>query len=188
MTLNGMAQGLATDRVARPLSRAGFGMVMVDAGEIRASGDGAGSGWPAGWPGGRTIRRNDRAVATSEPRGTMVHAEADIGHIFDPQGTRPRMRREPVTVLRENAAVAGAAFTAAVVPEDRKLALLQEIDAEIIRAIRNGFEPCASATFFGHCRGNLFSTSIHTGKETGNADEKSRTDERRGYCRAAHRL
>lgn len=131
MTLNGIAQGFATDRLVQLLARAGLRDVMVNAGEIRARGDGAGDGWPVTLPGGRTLRLRDRAAATSELGGTLVGP--GVGHIFDPVGRPGRLRREPVTALHDSAAVADAASTAAVVLADRQLSLLGKLDVEIVR-------------------------------------------------------
>lgn len=131
MTLNGIAQGLATDRIAALLTGAGLWNVMVNAGEVRVVGSGPGHGWPVTLPGGRVLRLTDKAVATSELGGTMIDPAAGIGHIFDPAGRRRTLRSTPVTALHESATVADAASTAAVVLSDRQLPLLRKIGVEI---------------------------------------------------------
>ncbi|MFD0981862.1 FAD:protein FMN transferase [Tropicimonas aquimaris] len=125
MTLNGIAQGYATDRLTDLLQQAGLQDIMVNAGEIRAIGSEQGArGWPVRLPGGRLCRLENRAVATSDLLGTLVDPARGVGHIFAPsQGTRP-LRQGPVTAFHESAAVADAASTAAVVLDDRQLALL----------------------------------------------------------------
>ncbi|EPX77931.1 FAD:protein FMN transferase [Salipiger mucosus] len=132
MTLNGIAQGFATDRLAELLTRAGLRNVAVNAGEVRVVGQGAGSGWPVRLPGGRMLRLTDRAVATSELGATMIDPDAGVGHIFDPAGRRGTLRAKPVTALHESAAMADAASTAAVVLSDRQLPLLRKIGVGIV--------------------------------------------------------
>ncbi|SNT39375.1 FAD:protein FMN transferase [Tropicimonas sediminicola] len=125
MTLNGIAQGYATDRLTDLLQRAGLRDVLVNAGEIRAVGSEQGArGWPVRLPGGQRCRLENRALATSDLFGTIVDPARAVGHIFAPsQGTRT-LRHGPVTAYHESAAVADAASTAAVVLDDRQLSLL----------------------------------------------------------------
>ncbi|RYH10431.1 FAD:protein FMN transferase [Tropicimonas sp. IMCC6043] len=129
MTLNGIAQGFATDRLADLLRMAGLRDVMVNAGEIRATGSNdEARGWPVRLPGGRVCRLENSAVATSALFGTMVDPTRQVGHIFDPSGTAGQLRGTPVTAFHESAAVADAASTAAIVMNDRQLALLNRLD------------------------------------------------------------
>jgi thiamine biosynthesis lipoprotein len=92
LTLNGIAQGYVTDRIAAALRRRGFGDVLVDIGEVAALGRRAdGAPWQAGvaTPDGRIVQRvalRDRALATSAPRGTVLDRAAGQGHILDPRG------------------------------------------------------------------------------------------------------
>ncbi|KHQ50073.1 FAD:protein FMN transferase [Mameliella alba] len=132
MTLNGIAQGFATDRLAQLLTRAGLHNVMVNAGEIRVLGDGAGHGWPVRLPSGRLLRLTNRAAATSELGATLVDPGAGIGHIFDPAGRAGALRSTPVTALHDSAAMADAASTAAVVLADNQLPLLRKIGVDIV--------------------------------------------------------
>ncbi len=91
LTLNGIAQGYITDRIADLLRGEGYGDVMVDMGEIAARGTRADGGrWRAGIadPQGVLLKRltlTDRALATSAPKGTVLDAAGRVGHIFDPQ-------------------------------------------------------------------------------------------------------
>lgn len=112
LTLNGLAQGLATDRVAAMLAGQGLGPVLVDLGEARAlDGDfGLELADPRAGSLGRLTLRAGRAVATSSP-GAMVFASGD-SHILGPQGQRPIW--STVSVDAPSAALADAASTAFV--------------------------------------------------------------------------
>lgn len=109
LTLNGIAQGWAADRIAALLRAQGFTEALVDMGEIAALGD---RGWPAviAGPDGATLaetRLGNRALATSSPRGTLVNGQP---HILGPQGQPPRW--QTVSVSAPSAAVADALSTA----------------------------------------------------------------------------
>lgn len=114
LTLNGIAQGYITDRIAALLRAQRLCDVLVDIGEVAALGRGAdGRAWQAGiaTPGGRVVRRvalSDRALATSAPEGTQL--AAGQGHILDPRGDRPR--HALVSVSAPRAAVADGLSTA----------------------------------------------------------------------------
>ncbi len=120
LTLNGIAQGFITDRIADLLRGRGLNHVLVDIGELRAlAGRRDGSDWPVriAAPGdrqatARTVRLNDRALATSEPLGTTFDAAGRFGHIVDPRTGRPASRRRQVSVEAPSAAVADALSTA----------------------------------------------------------------------------
>lgn len=111
LTLNGIAQGWAADRIAALLSAQGFTEALIDMGEIAALGQTEG-GWPAviadptGAPLAET-RLNNRALATSSPRGTLVNGQP---HILGPQGQPPLW--QTVSVSAPQAAVADALSTA----------------------------------------------------------------------------
>lgn len=93
LTLNGIAQGEITDRIAALLGGQGFGDILVDIGEIVARGHRPdGTPWQAGiaTPQSDIIERvtlSDRALATSAPTGTRL--TGDQGHILGPQGQAP---------------------------------------------------------------------------------------------------
>ncbi|ARE40767.1 Nitrous oxide reductase maturation periplasmic protein NosX [Rhodovulum sp. P5] len=108
LTLNGIAQGYATDRVADLLAGAGFTDVLVDIGEHRA----LGGPWrlglrdPAfGLLGTRTLR--DGAIATSSPAALSLGGAA---HILSPTGVP--LRWSTVSVEARTAAPADALSTA----------------------------------------------------------------------------
>lgn len=109
LTMNGIAQGIATDRVAALLAGRGLGEVLVDMGEARAlDGDFALElADPRAGVLGRLTLRTGRAVATSSP-GALLFPSGQ-GHILGPQGQRPRW--STVSVEAKSAALADAAST-----------------------------------------------------------------------------
>ncbi len=112
LTLNGIAQGWAADRIAALLTARGFADALVDMGEIAALGAEGNEGWPvliAGPDGARLaeIRLTNRALATSSPRGTLVAGQP---HILGPQGQPPLW--QTVSISAPSAAVADALSTA----------------------------------------------------------------------------
>ena len=92
ITLNGIAQGAVTDRIAALLRARGLRDVLIDMGEIAALGHRTdGAAWAVGIadPEGQILRRmtlTERALATSAPQGTVLDAEAGQGHILNPAG------------------------------------------------------------------------------------------------------
>lgn len=121
LTLNGIAQGFIADRVTALLRRHGVENVLVDTGEIVATGgaDGA-DAWPVQIRDGRQIALRNRALATSAPLGTVLDADGTVGHIIDPrsgQTVPPRWRQ--VSVSAHSAAVADALSTAACLLPDQ---------------------------------------------------------------------
>lgn len=122
MTLNGIAQGYVTDRVADLLKARGFDNVLLDIGEIRALGGGRdGAGWKVGLAArpdsdalAATLRVQDRAVATSMMAGTVLDAGGRIGHILHPRKGAVASAFSAVSVVTSDAALADALSTAAV--------------------------------------------------------------------------
>lgn len=117
LTLNGIAQGFAADRLAEVAARHRLGDLLIDAGEVRALGA---SGWQARieTPDGGPVREltlRDRALATSAPFGTRIGPAGDRAHILGPQGQPPRWAL--VSVSADSAALADALSTAAVLME-----------------------------------------------------------------------
>ena len=111
VTLNGIAQGWAADRIADLLRAQGFTEALVDMGEIAGLGQ-APDGWPAliTGPDGTALaetRLTNRALATSSPRGTLVNGQP---HILGPEGQPPLW--QTVSVSAPSAAVADALSTA----------------------------------------------------------------------------
>jgi thiamine biosynthesis lipoprotein len=113
LTLNGIAQGWAADRIAALLCAQGFTDALIDMGEIVALGQGPEAGaWPVtiASPDGSRLadaRLRNRALATSSPRGTMINGSP---HIIGPQGQPPIW--QTVSVSASAAAIADALSTA----------------------------------------------------------------------------
>jgi len=114
LTLNGIAQGYVTDRVAGLLRARGFSDILVDIGEIAAHGAAPDTRpWTAkiAAPGGQIVHRvelRDRALATSAPAGTLL--PGGQGHILGPTGQAAH--RSLVTVSAPTAALADGLSTA----------------------------------------------------------------------------
>ncbi len=114
LTLNGVAQGEVTDRVANLLKSFGLRDVLVNMGEIRAEGQrGDGRPWQVGLAGPegsvhRQIGLQDRAVATSAP-STMT-LSGGHGHILNPTGEG--LVHRAISVSAPSAALADGLSTA----------------------------------------------------------------------------
>lgn len=109
LTLNGIAQGYATDLVADVLRARGFDRVLVNIGEF----SGIGGPWRLGISDpdhGMVATRNltDRAIATSSPAALMLGTGQQ--HIIGPVGQKPFW--STVSVSADSAAIADAASTA----------------------------------------------------------------------------
>jgi len=120
LTLNGIAQGFITDRIAELLRAHGLTHVLVDIGEMRAL-DGRDDATP--WPvsirssvpdaaPAKTLRLRERALATSETLATTFDAGGKVGHILDPRSGRPARSSRLVSVEADTAALADALSTA----------------------------------------------------------------------------
>jgi thiamine biosynthesis lipoprotein len=128
ITLNGIAQGYATDRIVEILRGAGLSTTLVNMGEIRAIGARAdGSPWRVGFsdpvkPGALTeaIDLVDRAVATSAGAGFRFDPAGRFTHLFDPRTGRSPGLYRTVSVIAPTATEADALSTAfSLMPESR---------------------------------------------------------------------
>ncbi len=114
LTLNGIAQGWAADRIAALLRDEGFGHALINMGEVQALGLRAdGQPWQASIqsPEGDEVARcglTNRALATSSPRGTLIGAGQP--HIMGPKGQAALW--STVSVSAGQAALADALSTA----------------------------------------------------------------------------
>ncbi len=114
LTLNGIAQGWAADRIAALLRDEGFGHALIDMGEVQALGLRAdGQLWQASIqsPEGDEVARRsltNRALATSSPLGTLIGAGQP--HIMGPKGQAALW--STVSVSAGQAALADALSTA----------------------------------------------------------------------------
>lgn len=109
LTLNGIAQGYATDQVSAALKRAGLTRVLVNIGEYH----GTGRAWQIGVADpthGLVARQTlkNRALATSSPGAMPLGLNQT--HILDPSGQAPTW--STVSVEADTAAMADALSTA----------------------------------------------------------------------------
>ena len=115
LTLNGIAQGFITDRVADLLRVGGLDDVLVDMGETRALGrHPSGRPWRVGLPdhGSRAMDLVESAIATSAGHGTPFDAGGRHHHILDPRTGGSATHTTAVTVIAPRATTADAASTA----------------------------------------------------------------------------
>jgi thiamine biosynthesis lipoprotein len=120
VTLNGIAQGYATDRVVDLLRQAGLSTTLVDMGEIRAIGARPdGTAWHVGLadpekPGALmgTVDLIDRAVATTAGAGFRFEPTGRFTHLFDPATGRSPSAFRMVSVVAPTATEADALSTA----------------------------------------------------------------------------
>lgn len=121
VTLDGIAQGYLTDRVAGLLYAHGVERVLVDLGELRALGPHPeGRPWRIGRQGLPAVELGDGAVATS---ASVVDGRP---RILDPRTGEPPADRAPVTVLAPEAVVAdGLSTVLAVVGPAQAAGLLR---------------------------------------------------------------
>jgi len=127
VTLNGIAQGYITDRVADLLRVHGFAQVLVQLGETRAlAPPQPDRPWRLGVPGGTTVELANRALATSSGSATRFEPSGRHHHLFDPRTGTSTRRYASVTVLAETAAAADALSTAlAILPTTAARELLR---------------------------------------------------------------
>ena len=120
VTLNGIAQGYITDRIADLLRRNGIGNVLVDLGEARAL-----DAHPDGRPWlialkdprapartARNLEITDMAVATSGGYGKVFDRAGRFHHLFDPHGGGSASQHIGVSVISSRATRADALSTA----------------------------------------------------------------------------
>lgn len=120
LTLNGIAQGYVTDRVADLLGGRGWSDVLLDLGEVRAQGGHAdGRPWTAALSdpreAGRILARlplRNRALATSGGYGTAFEPSGRHHHLFDPKRGVSANVYASVSVLAPTATAADALSTA----------------------------------------------------------------------------
>ena len=120
ITLNGIAQGYATDRVVDLLRASGLSTTLVDMGEIRAIGSApGGKPWRVGLadpekPGvlTKSVGLVDRAVATTAGAGFRFDVAGRFTHLFDPRSGRSPALYRTVSVVAPTATEADALSTA----------------------------------------------------------------------------
>ena len=146
ITLNGIAQGYATDRAVERLRRAGLSTTLVNMGEIRAIGTRPeGAPWRVGLadpdrPGvlTETIDLVDRAVASSAGAGFRFDQKGRFTHLFDPATGRSPSLYRTVSVVAPMATEADAlstAFSLMPLPRIRQIvAARPNVQARIVEA------------------------------------------------------
>ncbi|MGD9740783.1 MAG: FAD:protein FMN transferase, partial [Bauldia sp.] len=113
-TLNGIAQGYITDRIANLLQNEGFDHVVVELGETRVLGDHPdGRPWRVGLRDqhgatDRMIDLSNNAVALHGGYGTVFDDTGTNHHIFDPATGRSAHTMLDVAVIAEHAKDADA--------------------------------------------------------------------------------
>lgn len=111
-TLNGIAQGYITDRLADLLRDMGFERVLIEAGEIYALAPRNGQP-PWGVAGsGRRLRLANRAVATSSGPAIPFEPSGRYNHLLDPRTGASPACYASVTVVADTAMRADALSTA----------------------------------------------------------------------------
>ncbi len=113
LTLNGIAQGYISDRVAEVLAAAGCDAALVQFGEIRALGRPPGrASWPVSLDAGGDALVEPRvpAMAVTDTMGTRIGGR--VGHVFDPRRGRVVTARWRVAVFAPSAALADGLATA----------------------------------------------------------------------------
>ncbi len=138
ITLNGVAQGFVTDRVADLLLANGFGNVLIDLGEGRALGHRPdGGAWRAAVANpaepSRTLfdlelgseRGQSPALATSGGYGTRFGPDPLLHHLLDPRTGRSANHYASVSVAAARATLAdGLSTTLSIVPPTHRDPLL----------------------------------------------------------------
>ena len=125
ITLNGIAQGFITDRIADLLRNEGFAQAVVDLGEWRALGEHpAGRPWRAATRSG-LVELSDTALAVSSGAGTAFEPSGQFHHIFDPATGASAAQLVEAAVIAPHAMIADALATAiCVIGEERATGLL----------------------------------------------------------------
>ncbi|WP_419913088.1 FAD:protein FMN transferase [Hoeflea sp.] len=118
ITLNGIAQGYITDKIAALLRSFDLHDIAIDIGEVAALGRSpSGMPWRAGIsaPDGTVIKEvslSGRALATSAPFGTLLDRAGKLGHILDPRSGLPGGLWQVVSVSAQTAALSDGLSTA----------------------------------------------------------------------------
>jgi thiamine biosynthesis lipoprotein len=132
ITLNGIAQGYITDKVADLLRANGIGEVLLDLGEVRALGrHPSGRPWRVGLADPRSgtdsrllekLDITDAAVATSGGYGTLFDPAGRHTHLLDPRSGGSARAARGVTVVADDATTADALSTAFALMTDAAIA------------------------------------------------------------------
>ena len=148
ITLNGIAQGFATDRAIAALRQAGIQQALINVGELGSLGGKADEKpWVAGIQHPRqpdayaeVIALDGRCLATSGDYATTFSADFSRNHIFDPRtGDSPR-ELASVSIVAPNGMLADGLSTAAMVlGAEPTLALVERIpDVDALLILKSG--------------------------------------------------
>ncbi len=126
ITLNGIAQGYITDRVAELLRARGWSHVLIDLGEVRAL-----DGRPDGAPfrvfardGGLILPLANVALATSSAQSLVFSAKLGLAHILHPRTGLTPGHWASISVRHPSATIADALSTALLLADEREGALI----------------------------------------------------------------
>lgn len=136
ITLNGIAQGYITDRVAERFRTEGFGNILLSLGETRALGAHPdGRPWQVATGDGEgAIPLVDGAIAVSAADGSPFTPEVAANHLFDPHSGRPAGTYAWISVEAPTATEADAWSTAfSLMPEAR---IREALPGTAIRRVR----------------------------------------------------
>lgn len=148
ITLNGIAQGFATDRVLSALRIAGIQHALINVGELASlGGKSAGKPWVAGIQHPRepdafaeVIALDGRCLATSGDYATTFSADFSRNHIFDPRtGESPRELASVSIVAPSGMLADGLSTAAMVLGAEQTLALTERIpDVDVLLIMKSG--------------------------------------------------
>ncbi len=141
LTLNGIAQGYLSDRIAALLARAGVRHALVDIGEVRALGSRSGGDpWRvalartgSGAPLTGLVELSSGALATSSPAGYRFGGHRDHHHLFDASAGASAAAPRTVSVRAPTATLADGLSTAfAMLPAERIAAVAAAFPGVIV--------------------------------------------------------
>lgn len=147
VTLNGIAQGYITDRIADLLRAEGMDHVLVDLGETRAIGTHPGGRpWQIGLADpvdpariAERVGLADLALATSGGYGTRFEASGRFNHLIDPRTGRSAPALRSVSVLASTAITADVASTAlSLMPLGEARSVMRELGASAAHVHESG--------------------------------------------------
>ena len=147
VTLNGIAQGYAADRVRRVLAGHGIRHALIDAGEFAMLGrNGEGRAWTLGIADPRTeaallahLAADGRCIATSADHATNFSADRRHHHIFDPHTGYSPPALASVTVAADSGAVADALTKVMFVAGPQRLpALARRWGVDVLWVCKSG--------------------------------------------------
>ncbi len=144
LTLNGIAQGYATDRVASVLRLSGFPDALVELGEAYGSGQRAPSTpWQLGIREAAShylVPLGGRALAVSSASGTLLSPTNGYSHILDPHTGETAPKGRTVYVTHTSATIADAlATTLCLITDQRSRRLMAHFPgAKAFKITKNG--------------------------------------------------